>query len=286
MKKKLAYTGYIIIVTALCLYLLFPADDVTSYINYKINAISPNVKWTLQGLKPVFPPGVTLDALEASRGEKQIVRLEKVKLSPSLFSLLTKDKTMRVTCDICDGGLDATVAFSGITLSPKIEVHGTFDGVQISQMPALKEIKLFQTSGIAAGTVAFSNKEDPAGKGNAQIKIAESGIQFTPALFGIGQVTFKSVDADMALAGQELTLKRLDIDSREVSGKATGSLTLMRPVEKSQVNITGEVTPHPGIIKQLGDQFPVALMEGMKTKTGGIPFRLSGSLDQPSFSLK
>jgi len=286
MKKKLAYTGYIIGVTVLCLYFLFPADDVTSYVNYKINAISPNVKWTLQGLKPGFPPGVTLESLEASRGDKKLVRLDQVKLSPSLFSFLTKDKTIRVTGDFCDGGMDATVAFSGITASPKIEVHGTFEDVQISQIPALKEVKIFQTSGIAEGTMAFSNKEDPAGIGNAQIKITESGIQFTPALFGIGQVTFKNVDADMALAGQTLTLKRLDIDSREVSGKATGSLTLMRPMEKSQVTLTGELTPHPGIIKQLGDQFPVELMEGMKTKTGGIPFRVYGTLDQPNFSLK
>jgi type II secretion system protein N len=286
MKKKLAYTGYIIGVLVLCLYFMFPADDVTAYINYKINAISPNVKWTLQGLKPAFPPGVTLASLEASRGAEKLVRLDKVKLVPSLFSLLTKDKTIRVTGDICDGDMDATVAFSGITASPKIEVHGTFEDVQISQISALKEVKLFQTSGIAAGTVAFSNKEDPAGKGNAQIKITESGIQFTPALFGVGQVTFKNVDADMALAGQTITLKRLDIDGREASGKATGSLTLMRPVEKSRVNITGEVTPHPGMIKQLGTQFPVELMEGMKTKTGGIPFRLSGTLEQPNFMLK
>jgi len=90
----------------------------------------------------------------------------------------------------------------------------------------------------------------------------------------------------MALAGQLVTLKRLDIESREVSGTATGSLTLSSPIEKSQVNITGEVTPHPGIIKQLGNQFPVELISGMKTKTGGIPFRISGTLEQPNFLLK
>ncbi|MDO9262673.1 MAG: type II secretion system protein GspN, partial [Desulfosalsimonadaceae bacterium] len=212
--------------------------------------------------------------------------LDQVKVAPSLFSLFTDDKTMHVAGDTCDGTLNAKIIFSEISASPKIDVNAVFDGVQISQIPALKGLKAFQVAGEAGGTVAFSNKETGSGAGNAQIKITESSIRFTPALFGIGQVTFKNVDADIGLAGQQVTLKRLDIDSPEVSGKATGSLILNNPIEKSVINITGEATPHPGIMKQLGDQFPVELMAGMKTKTGGIPFRISGSLDQPNFSLK
>jgi len=74
MKKRLAYTGYIIGVTVLCLYFLFPSEAVTSYINYKINKISPDVKWTFQGLKPGFPPGLSSDSLEVFRWDKKIVR--------------------------------------------------------------------------------------------------------------------------------------------------------------------------------------------------------------------
>jgi len=286
MKKRLAYTGYIIGVTVLCLYFLFPGDAVTSYINYKINKISPDVKWTFQGLKPGFPPGFSLDSLEVFRRDKQLVGMDHVKVTPSLFSLLTNDKTMRVFGDTCDGTVDAKIIISEMAATPKINVNAAFDGVQISQIPTLKELKVCQVSGIAGGTVTFSNKEAGSGTGNAQIKITESSIRFTPALFGIGQVAFKIVDADIVLADQQMTLKRLDIDSPEVSGTATGSLTLTNPIEKSVINITGEVTPHPGIIKQLGDQFPVELIAGMKTKTGGIPFRISGSVEQPNFSLK
>ncbi|MFZ2631003.1 MAG: type II secretion system protein GspN [Desulfosalsimonadaceae bacterium] len=286
MKKRLAYTGYIIGVTVLCLYFLFPSDAVTSYINYKINKISPDVTWTLQGLRPGFPPGLSADTVEVFRGDKKMAGLSRVKLAPSLVSLLTGDKTMRVSGDTCDGTVDAKIIVSGISATPKFDVNATIDGVQISQIPTLKELKVCQVSGTAGGTVAFSNKDTGSGTGNAQIKITESSIRFTPALFGIGQVMFKNVDADIGLAGQQVTLKRLDIDSPEVSGKATGSLILNNPIEKSVINITGEATPHPGIMKQLGDQFPVELMAGMKTKTGGIPFRISGSLDQPNFSLK
>lgn len=242
--------------------------------------------WTLQRLKPGFPPGLSADTLDVFYGDKKMTGLSRVKVAPSLLSLLTAEKAMLVSGDTCDGKVDVKIIVSEISAPPKIDVNATIHDVQISQIPALKELKLCQVTGIAGGTVAFSNKEAGSAAGNAQIKITESSIRFTPALFGIGQVTFKSVDADMVLTGQQVTLKRLDIDSPEVSGKATGSLILNNPIEKSVINITGEATPHPGIMKQLGDQFPVELMAGLKTKTGGIPFRISGSLDQPNFSLK
>jgi len=286
MKKRLAYTGYIIGVTVLCLYFLFPSNAVTSYINYRINSMSPDVKCTVQGLKPSFPLGLSLDSLEVFRQDKKIAVLDHVKVTPSLLSLFTADKTMQVTGNSCDGSVAAKVILSEIISTPKVDLNASFDGVQISKIPALQELKICQVSGIAGGTVLFSNKETGSGRGNAQIKIAESSIQFTPALFGIGQVTFKDVGADFELAGQQLMLKRLDVDSREVSGTASGSLIISNPIEKSPVNVIGEVTPHPGIIKQLGTQFPVELISGMKTKTGGIPFRISGSVGQPNFSLK
>jgi len=248
--------------------------------------MSPDVKFTVQGLKPGFPLGLSLDALEVFRQDKKIAVLDHVKVTPSLLSLFTADKTMQVTGNSCDGTVAAKVILSEIISSPKIDLNASFEDVQISKIPALKDLKLCQVSGIASGTVLFSNKETGSGRGNAQIKIAESSIQFTPALFGIGQVTFKNVDADFELAGQQLMLKRLDVDSREVSGTASGSVIINTPIEKSPINIIGEVTPHPGIIKQLGAQFPVDLISGMKTKTGGIPFRISGSVEQPNFSLK
>ena len=285
MKKRLAYTGYIIGVTVLCLYFLFPSDAVTSYINYKINSISPDLKWTLHGVKPAFPPGLSSDLMEVSLGGKKIIDAEKVKVAPSLISLLTGDKDARITGDTCDGTVVAKLIVSGTAHAPKIDINAVIDGIQISSIPTLKELKLCQVSGVASGIVAFSNRE-AAGKGNAQVKITDSQIRFTPALFGITQVAFKSVTAEFALAGEQVTLKRLDIDSREVSGTATGSMTLRNPIGKSLINITGEATPHPGILKQLGNQFPVELISGMKTKTGGIPFRISGSVEQPNFSLK
>lgn len=286
MKKKLAYTGYVIGVTVLCLYLLFPTEAVTSYINYKINAMSPDLKWSLQGLKPDFPLGLSAGQMELFQKEKKMIQVENLSMAPSLISLLTSEKSVHISGNACDGKVDAKVAVSTGASPPGIDLNATFDGVQIAKIPALAELKMFEVAGAAKGTVTFSRNGNGAGKGNVQIAIGESHIQFTPALFGIGQVGFKTINAELGLDGQMLTLKRLDIDSRDVSGNAGGSVTLGNPIEQSRINITGELTPHPGMIKKLGNQFPVDLIAGMKTKTGGIPFRISGTVEQPNFSFK
>lgn len=286
MKKKLAYAGYIIGVTVFCLYFLFPSEAVTSYVNYRMNAVSPGVKWQWQGVKPHFPPGLSADFLELSQKDRKVIRVEQVAVTPSLFSLLTSSKTVRITGETCDGRVDATLVAAKTDAAPRLDLTAVFDDIQLSRIPALSEFKMFALSGIGAGKVAFSRNENGSATGGAQINIGESRIQLTPAMFGISEVNFKTVTADLALEGRLLTLKSLDIDSREVSGRATGALTLSQPVGKSMINITGDVTPHPGMMQKLGTQFPVDLISGMKTKTGGIPFRISGTVEQPNFSLK
>jgi hypothetical protein len=85
---------------------------------------------------------------------------------------------------------------------------------------------------------------------------------------------------------ESLALKKLNISSREISAHASGLIVLMNPMNKSTINIRGEIKPHPTFIKQLSNILPVDMIAKKKSKTGGIPFRITGSLDRPNFSFR
>ncbi len=286
MKKRIVYPGYIIIVAVFFLYYLFPGDAVTSYINYQINSMSPDIQLSIKELKPAFPPGMKLIAPDLLSRNQNIIGAEFLNIKPSYLSLFKKDKTFFINGNMYEGDLDSSIHVAGIRSNPEYEIEATFDNIQISQIPVIKAYEAYQFSGLAEGNLVYSNKEVKAGKGNAGIIITESTVQFTPALFGLEQLEFKTIKADFEIINQRLTLKNLDVDSRDVSANASGSIILRNPIDKSTINIRGELKPHPAFLKELGNFFPVDLINNQKSKKGGIPFRITGSIERPNFALR
>lgn len=286
MKKRIVYSGYIIIATVFFLYYLFPGDAVTAYINYQINSMSPEIQLSIKELKPAFPPGMKLIAPDLLRQNQPVIGADFLDIRPSYLSLFKNDKTVFIKGDIYEGVLDSNISFANIRSNPEYDLDLTFDGIQISKIPIVEEYESYQISGLAEGNLVYSNKEVKAGKGNAGIIITKSAVKFTPALFGLDQLEFKTINADFEILNQRVTLKQLDVDSRDVSANATGSVILRNPIDKSTINILGEIKLHPSFLKQLGSVFPIELIPKQKSKTGGIPFRITGSIERPNFTFR
>jgi len=286
MKKRIVYTGYIIIVTVFFLYYLFPGDAVTSYINYQINKKSPDVQLSIKELKPSFPPGMKLFSPNLLHQNQTVIGADFLEVKPSYFSLFSKDKTFFIKGDIYEGSLDSSIRVANISASPAFDFDASFESIQISQIPAIKEFESYQFSGIVGGSIVYGNKEVPAGKGNAGIIITDSMVRFTPALFGIDQLVFKTINADFEIINQRVALKKLDVDSREVSGSASGSIILRNPINKSTINIRGEIKPHPTFIKQLGNILPVDMISKKKSKTYFLVNRFLIRLNDSGFTPK
>ena len=141
MKKKIVYTGYIIIVTVFFLYYLFPGEAVTSYINYRINSMSPDVKLSIGELKPSFPPGMNLFVTDLLHQNQTIIGAEFLEVKPSYFSLLSKDKTFFINGDMYEGTLDSSIRVANIGANPEFDLDASFGKIQISQIPAIKKFE-------------------------------------------------------------------------------------------------------------------------------------------------
>jgi type II secretion system protein N len=286
MQKKLLYTGYIVIVTIFFLYYLFPKDAVTSFINHKINSISPDIGISIREMKPDFPPGVKLIAPDVTFRSQLIGGADRVEIRPSYGSLFSDNKTFYIHGDLYAGNLESVVSIAGFGANPVFDTETVFSGIRISDIPAIQQFESYRFSGSANGKVVFSNKEMKPGKGTAEIIVTESSVAFTPALFGLESMIFQTIKAEAEIAGQRIIVKNVNIDGRDIAATGTGSIVLRKPVTASTVNITGEIKPHPAFIKKLGNLFLAQMFSRNQTKTGGLPFRITGSLERPNFALR
>jgi type II secretion system protein N len=279
MKKWLAYLLYIVGVTIFFLYYLFPGVAFTSYINYRINGLLPGYKLLTEQAAPSFPPGLKLKLPALYNQNKPIIGADQLKIRPAYLSLLSDNKTFFIDGFAYDGPLEgsADIIFS---LSPQLNLNLAFKDIQISQIQSLREFVSYEITGAARGNIFYNNGEANAVKGNAEIIVSDSSIKFNPSLFGIDQLSFKIIEAEFEMINRRITLNQFEINGRQLSGDAKGTINLTHPINKSRINITGAIKPHPTLIKEVGSLF------GKKMKNGGIPFRISGTLERPDFSLK
>ncbi|MGB5746529.1 MAG: type II secretion system protein GspN, partial [Desulfobacterales bacterium] len=94
-KKTLLYTAYIIGLTVFFLYFLFPSDAVKDYVAYKISQGNPDISVTIDRVNPVLPPGIKLHAVGIAHGNKALIDLDSVKITPGLLSFFSSTKTAR-----------------------------------------------------------------------------------------------------------------------------------------------------------------------------------------------
>ena len=279
MKKWLAYILYIVVVVIFFLYYLFPGEAFTSYINHHINGLLPGYKISTDQAMPSFPPGLKLKSPAIYNQNKPIIGADQLKIRPAYLSLLSDNKTFFIDGFAYDGRLEGTadIVFNS---KPQIDLNLEFKDIQINQIQSLKQFVSYEITGAARGNIFFNNTDANAGKGNAEIIVSDSSLTFEPSLFSIDQLSFKTIEAEIEMINRRIILKQFEINGRQLSGDAKGSINLAHPINKSRINITGKIKPHPTLIKELGSLF------GKKIKNGVIPFRISGTLERPDFSLK
>jgi hypothetical protein len=88
------------------------------------------------------------------------------------------------------------------------------------------------------------------------------------------------------MENRQVKISSFEAKGRDVAGKAAGTVMLRTPMAASGINITGQVTPTPALIKKLGNVIPAGIL-GEQTGSGnGIPFRISGTFENPGFSMR
>ena len=86
-KKSIFYTIYIIAITGIFLYYLFPSDKLKTYLAYRLSQGNPDITVTIDRVSPVLPPGIGLYKVAIAHQNKALVDLEKLKLMPGILSL-------------------------------------------------------------------------------------------------------------------------------------------------------------------------------------------------------
>ncbi|HMA86162.1 MAG TPA: type II secretion system protein GspN [Desulfosalsimonadaceae bacterium] len=285
MKKWIGYISYGVIILVAFLYLLFPSREIRDYLVQEAEKRVPGLSLGIGTLAPSLPPGLKFSELDVSLQNQPVFNASQMIVTPRYLSLFSADKSFRLKGDVYQGMLsgDAAVATAS---KPQYSADIDFEGVQMNAIDPLKELIPHQIFGAAQGDIKYSTQGGPWGEGNGEITVTGCRIEFKPALFGVKELDLGKVNAGIELQNRRASIKKITIKGAQISGNASGSLGLRRPLPQSTIQLEGTLKPHPSLIKELSRTVPSQLLSQRDYVDKGIPFRLSGTLDRPNFSLR
>jgi type II secretion system protein N len=153
-------------------------------------------------------------------------------------------------------------------------------------MDGISGLVPYQLSGRAEGRVRYRSNAGVYGEGETEVMVKEAFVNFTPSLFGFQELSLGTVTAKASLTGDVARITDATIEGLQMSGDAKGSIALRQPLDRSRINLTGTLKLHPSFIKEISRAIPPQLFSIGDFVDKGIPFRITGSIREPKFSLR
>jgi type II secretion system protein N len=285
-KAIIAYLMYTLLVVVLFLYLLFPDQAIKAYMDTRLAAVDPSLSIVADTIGLTIPPGLKMTGVDLNSDSLRLVHLDDARISPELTTLLSAEKQVRFQGRLADGTVDGTATLNNSNPGGRMRVEVDLSQIQLEKLDRIKANDRFSLSGSVDGHIVYDGTRAPAGITNGSLTASGMQINLKSPIFGLTELMVDKADADFYVNGQYMRLKALTFDGPMAEGKISGTITLRNPLERSRLNLTGNAKPRPELIARLQTTVVQGFVNTRTLGTRGLIFRIRGSIDNPTVSLR
>jgi type II secretion system protein N len=268
---------YILTAAAVFLYLGFPSEALRTYVGHRLSASLPGLSVAVGEVHPSWRAGLVLQGVRISHGPKLLAAIDQLRIQPELLSLLQARPGCTFSGSLGGGEISGRAEIDSAGPTPKTSMNARIAGVLLQQVPGLRSLYGSSLSGRLEGNLSTNE----AGALNGKITITDGQVELAAPLLDQSRFTFRTVDADLTLQNRNLLLRNGRLKGNELDADVSGSIALDQPQGANALNLSGRVTPHHAFMARAEGSIPAGLLR----RRAGIPFRVSGPLDAPGFSL-
>ncbi|MBF0100990.1 MAG: type II secretion system protein GspN [Desulfobacterales bacterium] len=288
--KLTLYLGYFIGITVFFMYYLFPSDKVKTYIESMINERNLNIQIQIQRLDLRFPFGVTFYGLNLFKEGNLFYEFDKINIAADLFSFFSKSRKIYVKGISYGGNTSIIFVVKGNVTQPQLSCDVMLHDLRIGDIPFIKSIPNFSLSGILSGNVTFYVDfltKEAKKEARAEIYIQSPQIQVNLPVLQEKVFDFFQIDINLNLIDDnKMNMKKCVFKGTQFDGYTSGNFILKQPIQKSDVNISGQLQIHDKFWEELNQVFPMDEIYKSGLRKHQIPFRLKGEIDNPDISFR
>ena len=280
-KASILYTAYIIAITGVFLYYLFPSDTLKTYLAYRLSQGNPDITVTIDRVNPVLPPGINLHDVGIVHQNEALIDLDSLKIMPGVLSLFSDKSTVNFKGRVNAGTFSGRAELDDTSGGQVVKCDGRISGIQVQGIPALQRLPADKISGVLNGDFTYA-KAGPNRSLEGKLTLSQCRIELTEAVFNLNSLEFKDIDADLMLKNDTLTIKHTRAKGNQLDADLTGTIGL---TGNNALNLTVSVTPHHLLLAKIEKTLPMDFLRKKKAGKAGIEFKIDGTLDEPGFSL-
>ncbi len=284
MKPRLLYAVYLVAVTAVWLYVQFPARTIQAYVVQKARLAAPELSVAVAAADFRFPLGVRLERVKLSHQGAPALDLEWLDLQPGWRILLPGQAEFGFTARLAAGRARGRVALirEGRWMPRSLRLD--LEAVQVAAIPLLSRQAGREITGACSSQVVYTPEEGSATV-QAELVLENGRVEIRQPMIRRRDLSFARVDSRIEARGRAVALRRLTWQGTEIDGELSGHLEIKTPLEASAIEIRGELRPHPGFLAELRQTIPERLMP--KPGPGGrYAVQLTGTLARPQYRLR
>jgi type II secretion system protein N len=269
---------YILAAAAVFLYIGFPSEALRTYVGYRLSAGLPGLSVTVDDVRPsLLKAGLVLQGVRIAHGPKPLAALEQLRIQPELLSLFQERAGYAFSGSLGGGDISGRAEIDSAGPAPKASMSARLGGILLQQIPGLRSLYGSSLSGRLDGNLSTNE----AGALNGKFTISDAQVELAAPVLDQSRFTFRTVEAELTLQNRSLLLRNGRLKGNEVEAEVSGSIALDQPQAANALNLSGRVTPQHAFLARAAGSLPA----GMLRRRAGIPFRISGPLDAPGFSL-
>jgi len=269
-KKKLirglSFAAYFVAVFSLFLLLLFPFDRVKAKLESEVRLRTP-YELSIARISPrFFNTFVLSDVVVSDKSNKVLFESTSVRSTVSLFGLLRKLLVLDLKAKAYNGEILVRTQQGPGKNFLLIDANG----LDIGSYTLFKNLGL-KLTGKLGGNIEMNND---AGKGKLLLKGLTSR-ELKIKGFAIPDLDFDQCWLEADLKGDRLTIKKMDLEGKELTIKCMGDIVLR---ERGSMNITVKLKPS---VRLAQEQAGILSLLKNKDADGFYQFSLGGTLSEP-----
>jgi type II secretion system protein N len=278
LKIRRVLTGVYLLAAALVfLYVGFPSEALREHVASRLSASLPGLNVAVADVRLSLPAGMSLRGVRVSYAEKPLAVVDRLRVQPELMSLLQPRTVYEFSGAAGSGDISGRAEIDSTTPQPKASLNARATGVLLQQIPGLQELYGSRLSGRLDGTLTMS----PTGALAGKLSVTEAQLELASPVFAQTSFSFRTADADIAFQNRTLMLRNGRLKGNELNAEISGSIALGQTPGAGTVSLSGRLTPHPAFMAKAEGRLPANLLR----RRTAIPFRVTGPLDAPGFSL-
>jgi type II secretion system protein N len=283
--KIFLYILYAVFALAVFLYFRFPSDLMKEILIARMNRMQPMAQLEMDSVRPTIPPGIKLEPLTIFYDNMPVLRMDSIKITPHLFSMLGQNKKFSFKGTLGDGELSGTAQMAAASSGGQMQGELRFSQVPLEFLEILSQYPNFKTDGKMNAMVNFDSAKG-GGSADISLEITPAHIMLEPPLMDLKSLEFSLIKAQLAATPRMVQIRSCEATGDQLEGRLTGAVVLRQPFADSRLTLSLTARPQPAFIADHKNDMIGGLLASGNVQKRGLIFRISGTIDNPNYVIR